>query len=281
MKTASPQVLSNSMLPPRSSFLSVRFLSVILWVICNTAPQAIAGPADSAFPSPSDQVVTLPPQPAVYKIDGAAWLAQGTASTWLRLRSGPGANGRRDHLVFATDDSRIVLVVDTFSSSSWPREVVRIGARAGGNLRDNRRNFPEASILIDNEQSLPARPDIPYVGIRPFPEDQWHFVAMTWHGYPAGQVAIYPDGEKVAVRNYDGTTDGQDSPARAIAVAARPRHWQGEIRGLPDGTTVELLPKGAMALSDGGIDMRELHLIARAMDEADIRRLMAATRVEP
>src|SRR5687767_12413398 len=58
--------------------------------------------------------LSLPPEPAVYAADGIVSLEQGSAVTWLRMQSGI---GRRDHLVFATDDSRLVLVIDTFRSS--------------------------------------------------------------------------------------------------------------------------------------------------------------------
>lgn len=170
------------------------------------------------------------------------------------------------------------MVVDTFTSRSWPRPVVRIAARAGGNLMDRSRNFPEASILIDNDQSLPARPDLAYLGIRPVADDQWHFVAMSWRGYPAGEVAVYLNGEKVAVRRYDDQTSGPQPPADSIAVAIRPGAWRGERRLLPGGTAMERAPRGAMALSAAGIDMRELHLLPRAADDAEILSIMAATR---
>jgi hypothetical protein len=235
-------------------------------------------PASSSAPSVADDLITLPSTPTVYKIDGAGWLQQGTAVTWLRFRSGPAAAQRRDHLVFATDDSRIVMVVDTFTSRSWPRPVVRIAARAGGNQMDKSRSFSEASILIDNDHSLPARPDLAHLGIRPFADDQWHCVAMSWRGYPAGEVAIYLNGEKVAVRRYDGQANSPQPPAESLAVAMRPDAWPGERRSLPNGAVIELVPRGDMALSGGGIDMRELHLLSRAADDTEILRIMAATR---
>lgn len=260
----------------RTTFSPCVLIAALLLAACGTlgSPK----PASSSAPSVADDLITLPPTPTVYKIDGAAWLQQGTAVTWLRFRGGPAAVQRRDHLVFATDDSRIVMVVDTFTSRSWPRPVVRIAARAGGNQMDKSRNFPEASILIDNDQSLPARPDLAYLGIRPLADDQWHFVAMSWRGYPEGEVAIYLNGEKVAVRRYDGQTNSPQPPADSIAVGMRPGAWLGERRSLPSGAVVEMVPSGDMAMSGGGIDMRELHLLSRAADDTEILRIMAVTR---
>lgn len=269
------------MLHQRNVLASCGLATAIFLVACSTSPAPAPAPTtrvSSPPPLATGDVVTLPPGPAVYKVDGASWLRQGTAATWLRFRSGADAAQRRDHLVFATDDSRIVMVVDTFTSRSWPRPVVRIAARAGGNLMDQRRNFPEASILIDNDRSLPARPDVTYLGIRPIADDQWYFVAMSWRGYPVGEVVIYLNGEKVAVRSYDGTTNGPQPPAESIAVATRPEAWSGTRRVLPRGTVIEQVPRGNMALSDGGIDMRDLHLLPRAADESEIRRIMVATR---
>lgn len=145
-------------------------IAALVLAACGTLHAA--EPTRPPAPSGAEGLITLPPTPSVYKIDGATWLKQGTAATWLRFRNGPAAAQRRDHLVFATDDSRIVMVVDTFTSSSWPRPVVRIAARAGGNKRDKSNNFPEASILIDNDQSLPARPNLAWLGIRPLADDQ-------------------------------------------------------------------------------------------------------------
>jgi hypothetical protein len=59
-------------------------------------------------------------------------LNQETVAVWVKfLKDHP----RRDHSIFHTDDSRFVLFVDTYFSQGLKRDIIRIGARAGGNRK--------------------------------------------------------------------------------------------------------------------------------------------------
>jgi hypothetical protein len=135
-------------------------------------------------------------------------------------------------------------------------------------------NFPEASILIDNDGVLRAhRDDIPYARPRPVSEDAWHLVAMTWRGYPAGQVVIYLDGDRVAERTYDGTSDDGRPPPETLAVGMRPSQWHGEIRRAPEGRTVDAVPVSDMSLASGGIEMGAIRFFSTALSDGDVRTL--------
>ena len=88
----------------------------------------------------------------VYDASGVVDAGAGSVSVWAQLL--PDYPGRRDHVIFHTDDSRYVLGFDTYTSGIGDT-VVRVFARAGGNHRavDSgyaAGNFPEASIIIDN-----------------------------------------------------------------------------------------------------------------------------------
>jgi len=65
-----------------------------------------------------------------YAVSELMDLKQGTVAVWVKfLKDHP----RRDHSIFHTDDSRFVLFVDTYFSQGLKRDILRIGARAGGN----------------------------------------------------------------------------------------------------------------------------------------------------
>jgi hypothetical protein len=55
---------------------------------------------------------------------------QGTIITDLRFRAN---HARRDHAILHTDDSRIVLYIDTLYSPGLGRDMLTIAARAVGN----------------------------------------------------------------------------------------------------------------------------------------------------
>jgi len=200
----------------------------------------------------------------------------GTVSVWLKFKKN---HYRRDHTIFHTDDSRYVLYVDTYYSSGLHREVVRIAARAGGNRRavDSgyaRGNFPETSIIIDNDGTLATYgAHTPWYSPRPYAEGEWHHVTMTWEGYPKGTVKIYLDkslvGEKPYDKRYD---DGRPMPS-SIAIGVRPDAWVGEIIERADGSTVEARPRTNMSLESGGMEIKGLRLFNSALTQEEINKL--------
>lgn len=193
---------------------------------------------------------------------------QGTASVWMSFQ--PGFSGRRDHLIFQTDDSRLALFVDTYYSSGMERDIVRIGARAGGNRRfnDPGSNFPEASIIIDNTGALESYRHAWYSPVK-FPEDEWHFIAMTWQGYPQGVVTIYFDGEMKGQKSYDQNYDDGRPLFEAYSVGYRPGAWVGEMKGGQD-----LRPATDMSLARGGIKIRDLRFKKRCLSAGEIKDMI-------
>jgi hypothetical protein len=158
-----------------------------------------------------EKIYTTPEIERIYypSSKGIVDINRGSISVWLKFTPNPNL---RDHLVFATDDSRISLHVDTFFHTGKGRDILRIAARAGGNRQNPQapqRGFPEASIIIDNDWQLQDlctnKPTI--CPLAAFPENEWHLVGMTWEGYPEGVVRIYLDGRLMGEGRYDSTND--------------------------------------------------------------------------
>lgn len=210
-----------------------------------------------------------------YSTDGVFDVQQGTLAVWVKFLPD---HSRRDHLIFSTDDSRYVLFVDTYSSSG--RSILRIGARAGGNRRvvDSGYaggNFPEASIIIDNNGNLADYGlSTPWYASVPFPEDEWHHVTMTWQGYPDGTVRIYLDETLIGEKPFDTRYDDGRPLATSLAVGARPNNWQGERIQNADGSTYSLEPSTTMQLADGGIEIQGLRLYTQAIPSEQVSQLM-------
>lgn len=212
-----------------------------------------------------------------YPTDHVFEAQQGTLSVWMKFDPD---RQRRDHLVFSTDDSRYVLFVDTYRSQSAQRSILRIGARAGGNRRvvDSRYkggNFPEASIIIDNDGALAnyGKATPCYASV-PFPMGQWQHVAMTWQGVPEGTVRIYLNGQLIGEKPYDDRYDDGRKPATSMAVGQRPRKWTGELTLLPTGNTVESVPKTTMQLAAGSIEIQDLRLYRAWTPTSQMTQLM-------
>jgi len=192
-------------------------------------------------------------------------IQEGTASVFMYFEPGV---ARRDHLIFSTDDSRLALFVDTYFSKGLGKDIVRIGARAGGNKRFNdsgSENFPEASIIIDNTGELE---NYRYAWYSPakFPEGEWHCVAMTWQGYPDGIVKIYLDGELKGQKPYNRNYDDGRPLFKNYSVGYRPSQWVGETRGEKD-----LRPSTDMSLKTGGIEIKNLQFKKRCLSDSEIR----------
>lgn len=184
----------------------------------------------------------------------------------------------RDHSIFHTNDSRYVLYVDTYHSAGLGREILRIAARAGGNRRASEpgggSNFPEASIIIDNDGSLK---DYRHASYSPFPfaPDQWHVVAMSWQGYPAGEVKIYLDGKLAGTKAYDSRYDDNRPMFTSYAIGYRPENWVGEITTTANGEVMELKPRTNMAIEGSGIAIKDLKIFRRALDQSELEKFVA------
>jgi hypothetical protein len=204
--------------------------------------------------------------------DAAAVLRaeQGTIIADLKFSANP---ARRDHAILHTDDSRIVLYVDTLYSPGLQRDMLTIAARAVGNRRaddgeTSYPTYPEARIFVDNDGALTAVSygrGLSWVGLRQFPEETWHSVAMTWLGFPRGVVTIYLDGGKVSTHRYDERYDDGRPLFETYAVGFRPAEWLGLLQ--PGG---QWKPKTTMALEAGGISIRDLTILQTALSEEEI-----------
>jgi hypothetical protein len=201
--------------------------------------------------------------------------AQGTVSVCVNFVVN---HPRRDHAIFHTDDSRYVLFVDTYHSSSG-QDILRIGARAGGNRPgfdsvSKTKSQPEVSIIIDNDGSLKdyavgAR----YCSVSPFPEGEWHLVTMTWSGYPEGIVRIYLDGMLKGEKAYNSDYDDGAPLARSLSIGIRPSQWRGLPIKVRDVVVGQLVPATDMSLDAGGIKIWDLRLYRRALTESEIRKI--------
>jgi hypothetical protein len=206
----------------------------------------------------------------IYATDGIFSIQAGTVSTWMCLEPN---HYRRDHSIFHTSDSRVVLYVDTYFSEGMQRTIFRIVARAGGTHRavDSGYapgNFPEASIIVDNDGSLSAYRHEWYSPV-PFPEGEWHLVTMTWQGYPTGVVKIFLDGKLIGQKPYDERYNDDRPLADTIAIGYRPAEWLGEVVQTGSGTA-NLVPATLMDLADGGILIFDLRLYQRGLSQQEV-----------
>jgi hypothetical protein len=224
------------------------------------------------------------PEVGIYPAEGILNIKQGTVSVWGLFKSD---HPRRDHAIFHTDDSRWVMYVDTYHSSSIDRDIVRIAARAGGQSRavDSGYalgNFPETSIIIDNDGSLADYgAQTKWYSSVPYPEDEWHLVTMTWNGYPEGVVRIYLDERLIGEKPYDSRYDDGRSFANAIAIGFRPAHWRGEVIKNENGDVSEFVPNSLMLLEGGGIEIRDLRLYQRTLTQEEILQLLVSNGYQP
>jgi hypothetical protein len=209
----------------------------------------------------------------IYATEGILNFQAGTVSTWVCLEPN---HFRSDHVIFHTSDSRIVLYFDTYFSSSWEVEISRFVARAGGTHRavDSGYalgNFPEASIIIDNDGSLREYgATTEWYSPTPFQQDEWHLVTMTWDGYPRGVVKIFLDGNLIGKKPYDERYNDERPLADSLAIGIRPSHWIGEIY-VPGNQQVQgSVPSGGMTLWDGGIQIFDLRLYKRSLSQGEI-----------
>ncbi len=209
----------------------------------------------------------------IYDADGIFNVQSGTFSTWVLLEPN---HSRRDHSIFHTSDSRFVLYFDTYFSSSWQVEISRFAARGGGTHRavDSgyvMGNFPEASIIIDNDGTLSeygANTD--WYSSTSFHEGDWHLVTMTWDGYPEGVVKIFLDGDLIGKKPYDERYNDDRPLADSIAIGFRPAGWLGEVVVTEDQQEFEIVPNTPMALGDGGIQVFDLRLYQSALTQDEI-----------
>jgi hypothetical protein len=243
---------------------------------------------------PSCQLIAKPRLPSgyflfdevgkIYKTDGIFNVQAGTVSTWVCLEPN---HYRRDHSIFHTSDSRFVLYFDTYFSSSWQVEISRFVARGGGTHRavDSgyaNGNFPEASIIIDNDGSLReygANTD--WYSPAPFREGEWHLVTMTWEGYPQGVVKIFLDGNLVGEKPYDERYNDERPLADTIAIGYRPAEWLGEVYVAGDQEVYESVPSTPMALWDGGIHVFDVRLYQRSLNRSEIQAIFLEVRPYP
>jgi len=222
--------------------------------------------------------VELPAREQVYQAGDHVGIDEGSVSCWLKLL--PGIS-RRDHVIFHTDDSRIVLYLDTYFSSSRKQDIVRIAARAGGTHRavdsaSASGNFPEASIIIDNDGILSDYGSTtPWYSSVPFPEGEWHLVGMIWSGYPDGVVRIFFDGKVIGEKPYDRRYNDDRPIFSTFAIGMRPGDWTGEIIQIGDGEMVEGKPRTSMSMTAGGLEISHLRVYRQVIPDWEWDKLLA------
>jgi hypothetical protein len=252
-------------------------------------------PTPTSTPTPLKSNCQLPPKPRspqgyylfeevgkIYDPEGILNFQGGTVSTWMCLEPD---HARRDHVIFHTSDSRFILYVDTYFSGGMQREIFRVVARAGGTHRavDSgyaNGNFPEASIIVDNDGSLVSYKHEWY-SPAPFPEGEWHLVTMAWNGYPQGEVKIFLDGNLLGKKSYDERYNDDRPLADSIAIGFRPSEWIGEIYVSGEQQGSQLVPSTSMALWEGGIQVSDLRLYNRPLNRDEIVSIFLEGRPYP
>lgn len=201
--------------------------------------------------------------PSIGKLD----VAFGSVSFWLMFRSD---KAPQDAIIFHTDDSRYIIYVGTDFSPDLGQDVRQLVARAGGNRRSldtffGTAGFPEISTALDvDEVSLGF----------PFSKDEWHFVTVTWEGYPDGKLCLYIDGQLTGERTYDSRFDNGLPLPQAFAYGMRPGGWTGELIKGEDGTVVELRPDSTMALTESNLDIQDMRIYKQVLSPHDIHQLL-------
>ena len=214
-------------------------------------------------PVPENGFVSLGQEGGIYPAQNILEPGQGAVMVWLKIKHD---YPPRDAVIFHTDDSRYILYISLQYFSSQKRYIRKLIARAGGNKRVidtyyGTSDFPEVGVVIEDV-------DTPRKYI--LNKDEWYLVTMTWQGYPAGNVCMYINGERLGERPYDSRYDqGNDLPG-SISIGLRPRVWIGEIIHEENGKTKELRPDSFMSISEGGIEIHNLRLYQRGLDQAEI-----------
>ncbi|MEM7395194.1 MAG: M56 family metallopeptidase, partial [Verrucomicrobiota bacterium] len=190
--------------------------------------------AVSPRPAPSnlnaEPVAILSAIRSDYATTGVLHPAAGTIEFDLRIQ--PELPQGRDIVIFHSEDSRFVVLIDHSGPADNRR--TRILARAGGNrpVNDNGANmphYPEVSIAIDNTLAGPRpRPD-GRLTWSPLSENRWHRVKVTWSGSPEGEVRIYLNDVLMGCKPYTADYDDGRPFARTMAVGIRPVDWIGRI----------------------------------------------------
>jgi hypothetical protein len=106
-----------------------------------------------------------------------------------------------------------------------------------------------------------------------FAEDEWHPIAMTWLGYPAGRVRLFIDGNLIGETNYDSRYDDGRSLPRSIAIGMRPPEWEGELILNEEGIVSDSRPAITMSVSEGSVEIKDLRLYQRALTGQEILAL--------
>lgn len=249
----------------------INFLAYADVVTPTSTPWPIGSDCEQPMPPPPPQGYFLFKDTGIYPTGGIFSHQAGTVSTWMCLQRS-GYRDREDHVVFHTSDSRVVLYVDTYFSEGMQSAIFRIVARAGGTHRavDSgyaAGNFPEASIIVDNDGGLSSYKHEWYSPV-PFPEGEWHLVTMTWDGYPTGVVKIFLDENLIGQKPYDERYNDERPLADSIAVGFRPGGWPGEIYQGETGR-VEGQPR-YMVLEEGGIMISDLRLYQKVLSQQEV-----------
>lgn len=226
------------------------------------------------LPSPSvGGFVSIDQADTIYEAEGIMDIHQGSIVCWLRLKP---EHPRGDHVIVHTDDSRIVFYVDTYFSQGMGREIFRVAARAGGNQRAvdsayKLGNFPEASIIVNNDGGLSSyRSEKNWYAPVPFPEGQWHLVAMTWQGYPSGEVSIFLDGKLIGRKPYDSRYDNGGQLFKVFSVGFRPNRWTMEsIEGIE-----RFSDAGSMRFDRGGLEIYDLKIYQKVISQSILEEII-------
>lgn len=221
----------------------------------------LALPASQSPAAPENEYIVLNPQRQVYPAKNIFSPSEGTLTAWVQFNQNHKSGAA---ILFHTDDSRFVLYTQVLIDPDTQQAHYEITARAGGN-----RKFPDPVTGTFPEISTPffmARNQI----------TQWVQVAMTWNGFPEGNLKLYLDGELVGEGTYSpGYNDDRPQP-KNLSVGMRPLSWPGERILQPDGTYLNLRPDSTNSVYDAQLELKNVHLYQQTLSPAKIMELYQA-----
>jgi ABC-type polysaccharide/polyol phosphate transport system ATPase subunit len=230
--------------------------------------QETTGYTADAESTAQQEYTQLDPERQVYPTQRIFDPTAGTAAAWVGFSTHtPGSTG----ILFHTEDSRFVVYSQAVMDVNTGGKTFQITARAGGNRRASAAQARPDSTTAEFQEGFPE-----VVYQHPYQStnlEQWLHVALTWDGFPQGQLRFYVNGRLAAEFAYRPEHNDDQPLPRQLAIGMRPLNWPGERVRQPDGTFVDLRPGSTMSVSDAGIELRDIRLYRKPLQAEKIQAL--------
>jgi ABC-type polysaccharide/polyol phosphate transport system ATPase subunit len=202
--------------------------------------------------------IDLDPKLQVYSAENIFSPEEGSVTAWVKFNR---TNRIGTAVFFHTDDSRYVLIAQILVDPKTSRPFIQITARGGGNQRApdlKSGTFPEVSAKISMEETT---------------FKQWVHLAMTWEGYPDGQLRLFVDGKSDGERNYSSIYSNDQPLSTSLSVGMRPLTWPGERILQPDGTYIHRKPESTNSVLEAQLGLIDVRLYRTALPAEAINEI--------